>query len=87
MSFLPSVFELLYLVLTEQHIFKIIISLRGHHRKGITIYNASEVNLKQTYFVYTLYANELKCIFEQRRKFKTVNNLYNPIIFVEKMFS
>jgi hypothetical protein len=31
----------------EEHIFCILIDHRGHHRKGVAIYNATQVNLQQ----------------------------------------
>jgi hypothetical protein len=31
----------------EEHIFKITIDYRGHHRKGITTFNAFEAGLQQ----------------------------------------
>jgi hypothetical protein len=33
----------------EKHIFKIDIEYRGHHKKGITNFNATEVNLQQKF--------------------------------------
>ncbi len=38
----------------EQHDFWIFVDYRGHHRKGISIYNATEVNLQpKPWFHYT----------------------------------
>jgi hypothetical protein len=31
----------------EQHVFNILIDCRGHHRKGVAMYNVAEVNLQQ----------------------------------------
>jgi hypothetical protein len=31
----------------EQHVFVVFIDYRGHHRKGVAILNATQVNLKQ----------------------------------------
>jgi len=31
----------------EQHVFWILNYYRGHHRKGVAIYNATEINLRQ----------------------------------------
>jgi hypothetical protein len=38
----------------EQHVFFILIDYRGHHRKGVAIYNAIYVHLQQkTWFYWT----------------------------------
>jgi hypothetical protein len=31
----------------EQHVVCIFIDYRGHHRKGVAIYNATEINLQE----------------------------------------
>ncbi len=33
----------------EQHVLKIVIEYRGRHKKGITIFNATEVSLQQNF--------------------------------------
>ncbi len=45
----------------EQHVFCIFIHYRGHRRKGVSIYNATTVNLQQKpWFHWTMYFWTLK---------------------------
>jgi hypothetical protein len=60
----------------EQQFFCIFIDYRGHHRKGVAMYNAYEVNLQQEHtFHWTK-----KCIFEHYSKFQARKTLIIDII-------
>ena len=55
----------------EQHVFFILIDYRGHHRKGVAIYNAIYVHLQQKNLVLL----NKKCIFEHHRATQTRKSL------------
>ncbi len=62
----------------EQHIFWIFIDYRGHHRKGVAIYNAT---------TETLASLNKKCIFKHYREFQARKYLLIDIIFAMKKVS
>jgi hypothetical protein len=66
----------------EQHIFFILIDYRGHHWKGVVIYNATCVSLQQkTWFHWK------KCIFEHYREVQIRKSLLIDIILALIFFS
>jgi hypothetical protein len=66
----------------EQHVFNFI-HHRGHHRKGVTIYSATEVNLQPK----TLVSLNRKCSFEHYKVVKAIKNQLIDIILVRNFFS
>jgi hypothetical protein len=67
----------------EQHIFCIFIDYRGHHRKGIAIYNATLSH----FTAETLVSSNKKCIFEHYREFQARKTQLIDIIFATKKIS
>jgi hypothetical protein len=64
----------------EQRVFCIWIDYRGHHRKGVAFYNATQVNLQQKpWFHWTK-----NVFFEHDREAQTRKNLLIDIIFAMK---
>jgi hypothetical protein len=61
----------------QQHIFCILIDYRGHHRKGVAIFNAAS-QPKPCF-------NE-KCIFEHYREVQTIKYQLIDIDLVMKIF-
>jgi hypothetical protein len=59
----------------EQHILKTDIKYRGHHKKGITIFNATKVSLQQK-----CSHEKQKCIFKIA-EMKTMRNYPNLQFF------
>jgi hypothetical protein len=64
----------------EQHILCIFIDYRGHHRKGIAIYNATLSH----FTTETLVSWNKECIFEHYREFQARKTLLIGIIFAMK---
>jgi hypothetical protein len=64
----------------EQHVFGIFNYYRGHHRKGVAIYNAH----LSSYTTKTLVSLNKKYIFEHYREIQTRKYLLIDIIFVMK---
>ncbi len=60
----------------EQHIVCIFIDYRGHHRKGVEIFNADYVN-----FQPKLWFQWKKCIFGHYREVQTIKNQLIDIDF------
>jgi hypothetical protein len=65
----------------ELHVFCIFIYCRGHHRKGVAIYNAALDSLHTTLVSYNK-----KCIYEHYREFQTIINLLIDINLAMKIF-
>ncbi len=66
----------------ELYIFEFFIDYRGHHRKGVSIYNVTRVNLEPK----PLFQMNKNCIFEHHREVQTLKNLSIDITFVMKIF-
>jgi hypothetical protein len=66
----------------EQHIFCLFIDYRGHHRKGVAIYNATYVNLQQK-----LWFHWTKNVFSNTAEsFKQEKLLIDIIFATEKIY-